>query len=199
MSKKIQPKRNSKKIFTVILILAVVAVILGVQWYLQSSRSLSQGVSSRAKGTPGAAIHIVEYIDFECPACATGAKKLKEYVAMYPEKIYLEMRYYPLLNIHPHALHAARYAQCAAQQGKFWPLHDLLIERQGQWQSLINADLEVCLQDEKTVKLILEERDKGSSLGVQSTPTYFINEKMVVGVKSLTDMLQPLLENGQNK
>ena len=140
MSKKIQPKRNSKKIFTVILILAVVAVILGVQWYLQSSRSLSQGVSSRAKGTPGAAIHIVEYIDFECPACATGAKKLKEYVAMYPEKIYLEMRYYPLLNIHPHALHAARYAQCAAQQGKFWPLHDLLIERQGQWQSLINAD-----------------------------------------------------------
>lgn len=211
MSPKNQPPKISKKKFTLILILVVAAAILGLRGYLESSRSLNQGVGARAKGNPKAAIQIIEYIDFECPACAVGAKQLKEYFIQYPDKIYLEMRYFPLSNMHRHAVQAARYAQCSARQGKFWPLHDLLIERQNEWKGLTNADpafmqmakevqldmksLEVCLQDENIVKMIFEEKDKGSSLGIQSTPTYFVNGEMIVGVKSLTDKLLPLLQN----
>ncbi len=215
MPKKIQPPKISKKSFTLILILTAAAAVLGVRWYLESSRSAVQTTQTRAKGHPNAPIQISEYIDFQCSACAAGAKQLKEYLAQYPDKIHLEMRYYPLVNMHPHALPAARYAQCAAKQGKFWSLHDLLIERQNEWKVLTNADsaflqmakevpldmksLEVCLQDENIVKTIFEEKDQGSSLGVQSTPTYFINGKMVVGVKSLTDMLLPLLQDDTKK
>ena len=215
MSKKNQPQKMSKRNFTLILILIAVAAVVGIRTYLGSKRSLAQGTNVRAKGNPNASIKIIEYIDFQCPACAAGAKQLKEYFAQYPDKMYLEMHYYPLVGIHAHALEAARYAQCAAKQGKFWSLHDLLIARQDEWKGLINADpsfmqmakevqlnmksLEVCLQDESVNKLIFDERDKGTSLGIQSTPTYFVNGNMVVGSKSLIDMLLPLLQNGQNK
>ena len=121
------------------------------------------------------------------------------------------MKNYPLA-MHQHSFWAARYAQCAARQSKFWPFHDLVIDQQERWKSLINAapafqqiaqdiqmdmkKLEVCLQDPKIDEAILEEKDKGALRGVESTPTYFINGRMVVGFKLLEEELANLFKQG---
>jgi protein-disulfide isomerase len=209
MSKKNSKPAVSKQATALLIILAAAIVVVAVKYFKDNPDALGQkSASARVAGNPKAAINIIEYIDFECPACAAGAKELKTIMEKNSDKIYLEMRYYPL-GMHKHSMQAARYAQCAAQQKKFWPYQDLLISRQAAWSALENADpafndmarelqldmksLEVCLQDEKTNETILQEKAGGASLGIQSTPTYFINGKMVVGVKSLKDELAPKL------
>ena len=118
--------------------------------------------------------------------------------------MYLELKYFPL-NSHFHSFTCARFAQCAAQQGKFWPFHDLMFDRQSEWKSFTSVNavfrqmaqevdldlnkLDACLKDEKVEKVIWEDKEKGNALGVRQTPTYFINEEMVVGTKSLEDTL----------
>ncbi len=202
----------SKRDTTILLIVVAVAALGGLKYFIESSRGgVGKGVASRSKGNPNAAIKIVEYMDFQCPACAKGASYLKDCFTKYPDKFYLQMKYYPL-GMHRHAMQSARYAQCAAQQGKFWPFHNLLVERQQQWEALISADpvfrqiaqevqidikqLDVCLQNDRTNTEILEEKEKGTSLGVKSTPTYFVNGKMVVGFKSLAIELGALSGQG---
>ncbi|MDO8580531.1 MAG: thioredoxin domain-containing protein, partial [Candidatus Omnitrophota bacterium] len=123
--------------------------------------------------------------------------------------IYLELKYFPLENMHPHAKLSAQYAECAARQGKFWPFHDLVIERQPQWKRLIDAKpafeimaveadldlykLKFCLEDEKITAFIDQDKEEGRQKGVRSTPTYFINGKMVVGATALEEELTLLV------
>lgn len=205
----------SKKDSTVLIVVLAVAVVIGVKYFADASRGqIEKGIKARAKGDPKAAIQIVEYIDFQCPACAQGAQYLKQCLRKFPDKFYLEMKYYPL-GMHRHAFVAAQYAECSAQQNKFWPFHDLVVERQNQWRDLQSATdtfrqiaqeaeldlkrLDVCLQDERVYRVILEEKQKGTMLGVKSTPTYFINEKMVVGYRSLGTELGALFQLGDGR
>jgi len=202
----------SKPQLTALIIILGVAVILVVNWYKESLISAFQkGISARAKGQLNAPIQIIEYIDFQCPACARGSKFLKKCFQKYSDKFYLEVKNYPLA-MHPHSFLSARYAQCAAKQKKFWPFHDLIIDRQDQWKNLANAvpafqkiaqdsqmdikNLEVCLQDKKIEETIVAEKEDGASRGVQSTPTYFINGKIVVGYKLLEEELVNLFKQG---
>ena len=160
---------------------------------------------ARIKGSPKAELHIIGFSDFECPACANGAKILDAYLKMYPQKIYFEARYFPLIQIHRYSLRAATYAQCAARQNRFWPVHDQLFQKQSEWKDLLNVDvffmgiarnakldekaLESCLMDPGVQKIILKDREEGRQRGVKSTPTYFINGQVFVGPKSLEDEL----------
>ena len=163
------------------------------------------GAYSRTEGNPDADFQIVEYVDFQCPACAKGFKIISEYVKKYPDGIYVQMRYFPLTQSHYHALRTARYAECAARQGKFWPFVEEMFRRQKQWSQMINAEpvfrdigervnidrqaLDSCLNSEDVAKIILADKAKGSQLGIRSTPTYFINKKMIVGTKLLLEEL----------
>ena len=160
----------------------------------------------RAKGDPSAPYHIVEFIDFECPACAAGAKYLKEVMEKNKSLIYLEVNYYPLEKVHRHAFLSAMYAECALRQGKFWAFHDQLIDQQPKWRQLSDATpafvfmaqkigldlqrLEVCLEDPSTREAIEKARDEGRRRQVRSTPTYFVNGQMVVGIKNLKALLE---------
>ena len=108
--------------------------------------------------------------------------------------------------MHHHAMISALYSECAGRQGKFWALDNLMIPQQAQWAQLISPDpvfqsmavqvgmniqqLNVCLTSDDARKVINDEKSVGQSLGISSTPTYFVNGKMVVGVKSLTDELK---------
>jgi protein-disulfide isomerase len=108
--------------------------------------------------------------------------------------------------MHHHAMISALYSECAARQGKFWEMDDLMIPQQSQWAQLISPDpvfqamavqagmninqLNSCLASDDARKVINDEKSLGQSLGIASTPTYFINNKMVVGVKSLQDELK---------
>lgn len=91
------------------------------------------------RGPADAAITIVEYGDFECPACAAAESALRQLLAIYPEQVRLVWRHFPLADVHPHAFRAAEAAEAAAAQGRFWGMHHLLIERPAR---LAPADLE---------------------------------------------------------
>lgn len=208
------PRSSKKTTATILIVILSAAVILGTKFYLESQREApGKGALARVKGAKGAPIRIIEYIDFECPACAKGAMFLKSYMEEHPGLIYLEMKYYPL-RMHRHSFLAATYAECAARQDKFWPVHDLLIERQNQWKQLINAEpafkiiaedaeldlnkLQACLEDKSAESAINQDRTEGDALSIKSTPTYFINGQMIVGYNSLSEEITKLAD-GQKK
>ena len=196
---------HSKQKLTLAIVIVAVAVIVGINIFAGRAPKFVDSIAARTKGDPQAKVQIIEFIDFECPACANGSKILREYTAKYPQGIRLQIKYFPLVSHHRHAMQSALYSECAGRQGKFRDFHDLLMAQQGQWSSLINADasfmqiagqagldkaqLNACIASDDVAKMINGERSLGQSLGIQSTPTYFVNNKMVVGTKSLMDEL----------
>lgn len=85
------------------------------------------------KGSENPKVIIVEFSDFQCPACAGFTPFMEQVLNDYPENVALQYRHFPLDMIHPYADAAARAAEAAAAQGKFWEMHDLLFERQQDW------------------------------------------------------------------
>ncbi len=203
----------SKQKLTVIIVGSTVIVVVAVKIFLSLYAGQMDPSRMRAKGDLKARVQIVEFIDFQCPACADGALKLKKIYTLHPKDIRIEMKYFPLVTIHRHTMTASTYAECAGRQGKFWPMHDLIVERQAQWSPLISAEgmfmqfareagvdetvLQRCLASPDVEQTVMQDRDLGRSLGVQSTPTYFINHKIVVGSKSLMDELNQYFAQSQ--
>jgi protein-disulfide isomerase len=197
-----------KKQLTVVIILVLIGSIAGARFFMAPKKPGIDPQQARAKGNPEAGVMIVEYIDFQCPACAYFNKYLNTAIDQQPNGIFLQVRYFPLTNMHHHAMVSALYSECAARQGKFWALDDVMIPQQAQWSQLINPEpvfqamadqvginrdkLNACLALDDARKVINDEKSLGQSLGVVSTPTYFINNKMVVGTKSLQDELKAL-------
>jgi len=191
---------------TAVIILVLIGLVAGAKFFLAPKKTDINVQMARAKGNPQARVNITEFIDFQCPACAYGVNYLKTFFDKHPNDIYLQVRYFPLTNMHRHAMISALYSECAARQGKFWALDDLMIPQQSQWAQLLSPDpvfqamatqvgmntseLNSCLASDDARKAINDEKALGQSLGVGSTPTYFINKKMVVGTKSLQDELK---------
>ncbi|MBF0523234.1 MAG: thioredoxin domain-containing protein [Candidatus Omnitrophica bacterium] len=197
--------RPSKKIIIWFSVLAAItAVSLFIVYKISSVKSFVH-----AQGKIDAPVQIVEYMDYECPGCALGGKYLKEMIQKYPEKIRLEVHFYPLNN-HRQALLAARYAECSSRQNKFWEFHEALIFEQSKWIVLFDVKpafnsiaqrvgldferLNACLQDRDILTSILAGKLKGIEKGVHATPTYFVNGKMVVGPDKLKVELEGLLK-----
>ena len=171
---------------------------------------LRKRITERSLGGEKASLWITEYFDYQCPPCAMARKVLENLIAQHPDKIYLQVRYFPLAA-HKNSMKAAIYAECAsAQKGKFWKFHEQLFENQNQWAAdqypelkfagyagtagLDMKRLDACVSDPTTEKTVIEERDKGSGLGVKMTPSFFVNGKLVIGIKSLEDEIKPILE-----
>ncbi len=203
----------SKKELAVIIILGCGLFFVGLKFYqAQASRIPAEAkvikLPQRAKGNPDASIKIIEFIDFQCPGCAKGSQLLDEYMEKYPGKIYVELRYFPL-KMHQHGMTSARWAECAARQEKFWPFLDLLLENQHSWSRLSDplpafaafaktanvdiAQLTTCLTDNRVNEEINIDMEEGKMRAVSSTPSYFINHELVVGIKSLQARLDDLL------
>src|SRR5262252_3880390 len=81
-------------------------------------------------GPSHAPVTVVEYGDFECPNCKQAAPALQLLLSRHPGRVRLVWRQFPLEEVHPHALQAALASEAAAGQGKFWAMHDLLLENQ---------------------------------------------------------------------
>jgi len=201
----------SKQVATIFIIISSVALVLGAKALIFNLRPDPESEDRiKVKGPKSAPITIVEFIDFQCPACATGSKYLRDFMKTHPEQIRLEMKYFPLTSIHKHAMASSKLAECASKQDKFWAVHDLLIDYQSQWKALddpspvfdiiiekvdLDTDiLEVCLEDLSIDSAILADQEKGKSLGVRSTPSYFVNKEMVVGLKELVSKINKLLK-----
>jgi protein-disulfide isomerase len=154
----------------------------------------------RIRGAENAPIWLVEVSDFQCPYCKqwhdqSFAAIDREYVQT--GKVRLAYLNFPLSSIHPNARGAAEAAMCASVQGKFWPLHESLFVTQPQWAGTdkpmakfdslavaagVNAAAwRQCMTSHATAPLIDADRERSSTAGVQSTPTFFIGDRKLEG------------------
>lgn len=145
------------------------------------------------KGNPDASVVIVEYSDFQCPACAQYYPIVSRLMEDMGDDVRFVYRHFPLRQIHPRAQLAGQASEAGGVQGKFWEMHDRLFETQNTWTRMsereardyfISLAVEVGLDENQfkaDMKSDLAEAgvdDDFSSavqLGVNSTPTFFIN------------------------
>jgi len=137
-------------------------------------------------GPSDAPVTIVEFSDFECPYCSRLSQTIKKVAADYSDSVKLVFRQFPLRRIHPNAQKAAEAALCAADQGKFWEMHDLLFEDQknlkvgdlkdkAETLGLGMEEFTQCLESEKHAEAIEKDLYDGVRAGVSGTPAMFIN------------------------
>src|SRR3990172_6194452 len=125
---------------------AIIAVLIGGMWLLinavNSSPSVSTPLSIKipevsnqdiAIGSPSARVTLIEYSDFQCPACKAYAPLVTKLSLDFNKDLRIIYRFFPLTQIHKNAMFAAQAAYAANLQGKFWEMHDLLFENQTDW------------------------------------------------------------------
>jgi protein-disulfide isomerase len=157
-----------------------------------------------AAGPPTAKVTVVEFSDFQCPYCAQGRRVVDDLKRLYPNEIRVVFRDFPLSQ-HTRARPAAYAAFCAGEQGKFWPYHDKLFDNQ---QALSESDLtryaqevgltmdqyQSCLASERPAKAVDAHEAAGRALGVQGTPSIFINGIKLIGLLPLP-VMQSLVDH----
>jgi len=150
--------------------------------------------SIHIRGNPDAPVTLEEFGDFQCPPCGSIAGFIDELVKEYDPRLRVVFRNFPLPN-HNHAREAALAAEAAGLQGRFWEMHDLLYREQAVWSKadnvpelfngyagMIGLNLDQFKKDmdgEKTKARVDSDHERGDSLGVQSTPSVFINNRQV--------------------
>ena len=136
-------------------------------------------------GPPDAPVTLIEFSDFQCPYCRRVQGVLKRLMTAYHGQLKLVFRDFPLRQIHPEAQKAAEAAQCANDQGQFWPYHDrlfattdLAIEDLKQYAVELGLDIEefnTCLDSEKYRQEVQGDIDDALAAGVNATPSFFVN------------------------
>lgn len=196
-----------------LIILLIVGVVVGVAWYKQSSAPTPAEAQVRADshmdGPADAKVTLVEFGDYQCPACGQAEPVIEQIRKDYADKSFrFVFRHFPL-SIHPNAPVAAEAAEAAAAQGKFWEMHALLYQNQSSWSEASDpvgqftqyakqvgvADI---AQFEREVKgasyatRIRADQKDGNSLSVQVTPTFFLNGQKLEGVQAYDDLKQKI-------
>jgi protein-disulfide isomerase len=156
----------------------------------------------RKKGPAAAKIQIIEFSDFQCPACRYAEPPLRQIFSIYGEKIHFIFKHYPL-RMHEWAKNGAIAAECAGRQGKFWEYHDHLYDKQEEWTNAkaddfllgyaLAAKLDVkawqtCVLDPSAAAAVASDQKDGANAWVNSTPTFFINGRRFVGGKQLAEL-----------
>jgi protein-disulfide isomerase len=150
-------------------------------------------------GPEGAPVTLVEFSDFQCPACRVLASSVDTLRARYGDRVQVIYRHFPLKS-HLHAVAAARASECAAAQGRFEAFHDVLFAAQDSiglvpWTRLARSAavpalsaFEACAAETGPIPSLARDTVAGLRLGVSSTPTLLINGRRVVGAPPLTTL-----------
>jgi protein-disulfide isomerase len=160
-----------------------------------------------AAGPEDAPVVIYEFADYQCPGCAQFATFVQPLIKerfVDPGTVRYVFYDFPLTQIHPHAFLAARAGRCADDQDRFWEYHDLLFARQSRWSPQRNATdtfigyaeevgldrraFEECLRSDRHALEVTQNMRLGESLGVQGTPTLFINGKRLPSIPAFRDL-----------
>jgi protein-disulfide isomerase len=143
-------------------------------------------IEDHSQGPDNAPLVLVEYGDYQCPDCGLAFPMVKRLQKALGDKLKFVFRNFPLSEVHPNALNAAKVAEAAAIQGKFWEMHDLLFEKQANLDRKSLGDyagqlgLNVEARNEAGGKASVEKRvetdfEGGVRSGVNGTPTFFVN------------------------
>ena len=190
-----------KMIYLGLGVIVVSAILISVlRGVMQPAPSVDEVVAAdHVKGNPDAPITIVEYSDFQCPACEAQYKSIKEVWAPIKSSVRFVYRHFPLTNIHPHALTAAYYSEAAGMQGKFWEMHDFMFENQNRWTGTkeikpvfdgyvkqLGLDAEkfaVDLKSDAVKSKVASDMQSAKKAQVASTPSLYLNGELMTGVR----------------
>ncbi|HET7673646.1 MAG TPA: thioredoxin domain-containing protein [Candidatus Saccharimonadales bacterium] len=207
------------KQFLAVLVVAVLA-LFGIFTLTKKSSSDNQSgngtqdkssqLSEHKKGAGTAGVTLIEYGDFQCPICKQYYPIVQKVQETYGDKITFQFRNFPLTQLHPHAFEAARAAEAAGLQGKFWEMYDLLYQNQDTWAkspsagsifasfaeqlSLDKAKFQADSSSEQVANIINADVRAAQDIGAGGTPTFVLNGKKldknptdVEGFKQLID------------
>ena len=147
-------------------------------------------------GKTDAPVTVVEYSDFQCPFCLRVMPTLKDLRTKYGDRVRLVWKDFPLTQIHPQAFVAAQAGNCAREQGKFWEYHDKLFANQSALTpdslkkyaadtGLDAAKFNQCLDSSKYEARVEDALAAGNRLGISSTPTVYVNGRMINGAQPI--------------
>jgi protein-disulfide isomerase len=165
--------------------------------------SVPVGKSDHAQGPENAPVTLVEYGDYQCPYCADMNPMIKAIAKAMGTQLRFVFRHMPLLEMHPYAQHAAEAAEAAGAQGKFWEMHDAILQQQSELGSDLLHQLAVKIQldlaqfsdDVETRRYrprVKRDFMGGMRSGVAGTPTFFINGKRYEGALDHASLLSAI-------
>src|SRR5262249_13602391 len=148
------------------------------------SRQVLDAAGSFSKGPAEAPITLMEFSDFQCPACRRGVPAVKRLQQLYGDKLRLVFRDFPLA-MHRYAAKAAEAGRCAGEQGHFWPMHDRLfagtasldvpdLKQHAAALGLDQRRFDECLDSGRFEAAVRRDVAAGRRAGVAGTPTFFV-------------------------
>ena len=164
-----------------------------VRLMLEPPRQKIASSDSPTKGASNAPIEMIEFSDFQCPFCQRANPTVQQVLNTYGDRIKFVYRHYPLPN-HPGARPAAEAASCAGEQGKFWPYHDRLFANPSKLSAsdlkqaaaelgLDTSKFNACVDTHKEQAKVDADVRAGEDAGVDGTPAFFINGRMISGAQ----------------
>jgi len=198
------------------------ALIVGVVLVFSKNTNQQQAVADQSelltesphvKGPDDALVTIVEFSDFQCPACKATYPLVEKVAQQYPDQVRLIYRHFPLVSIHTKAQLAAQAAEVAAEEGKFWEYHDLLFEHQLTWSQLEGKEEYIeqlanyaeelgidkasfleRIESDRIKSLVNEDIAAGGRLNIQATPTLYVNGQPSPA-SQLTQVVESIINN----
>jgi protein-disulfide isomerase/rhodanese-related sulfurtransferase len=206
-----------RKYVTVVML----AILVGVPAFILLSRVETGGPPTQASdkalreylvrpdshvlGDPNSPVTVVEFSDFQCPFCGQAEKTVVRIRAAYKNRVRFVFRQFPLPTIHAFAEKAAEASECAAEQGKFWEAFEKLYANQEdlttpaleQYASDLGLDrgrFDQCLSSGAMAARVAQDKSDGQALGVDRTPTFFIDGRKYIGAPDYSRFAQ-ILDN----
>jgi protein-disulfide isomerase len=185
-------------------------LVAGWRWWQGSQVEIPEAAANKpvdqvvatdwVKGEADAPAILIEYSDFQCPACKAYAPLVEQMKELFGDQLAVVYRHYPLTSIHQQAELAAQAAEAAGKQGAFWEMHDLLFERQTEWsrnrraeQLFIDYAEELGLNKNQFVSdlksaevkgLVKADSQNAVRLGLTGTPTFFLQGERIDNPRS---------------
>ncbi|GAB4231139.1 MAG: thioredoxin domain-containing protein [Acidobacteriota bacterium] len=158
----------------------------GVEYHLEPLRFEVGSDDAPALGPAGAPVEVVEFSDFECPYCAEASSTVKRLREEFGDQVRVVFRQFPIAAIHRYAQKAAEASLCAAEQGKFWEMHDAMFQDQQHLDvaalkakarelGLDGESFDQCLDSGKYAERVRQDLRDGVKAGVDGTPAFFVN------------------------
>ncbi len=218
-------KKNNGALVVIISLLVIVGILFGLNSFLSSKNKKDTFLITKISdagytfGQQDAKFKLVEYADFQCPACSLFSPILHEVVNNINSKygsstISLTFKYFPLVSIHSNALLSTYSAEAAKNQSKFWEMHDILFANIEEWGEALDAkskiegyardmglDMAKFIQDrdsQNTKDIATNALREATKLGLNHTPTIFLNGEELQNVPLSADSLQNILEEKIN-
>lgn len=207
---------QSKELVALLFALGVVAAVVISFVRFGSNGAIDSRIepvsdSGWSRGSAAGQVVLVEYSDFQCPACAAYYPALQQLYNEFGGDVRFVYRHYPILQIHPNAELAARAAEAAGMQGKFWEMHDKLFEGQQLWAEMSASDaasvfldfareigldadqFQADMYSAEAAERVEADYRSGTAAGVVGTPTFFLNGRRIRGTSP--DGLRSILIN----